>query len=62
MSQCLPIGEFHQVGITTTNETKLLKTILKTPDNIKYGYLLESNLENSAKTQKRHVHFFREKY
>ena len=52
MSQCLPIGDFHEVEVTDTNKTKIIKTFCKTPDNNNYGDLLEIDLEYPSKTHK----------
>ena len=41
MSQYLPTGDFHDVKVTRSS----LKTILRTPDNGDYGFLIECDLE-----------------
>ena len=41
ISQYLPTGDFREIEVTRSS----LKTILRTPDNDEYGFLIEYDLQ-----------------
>ena len=43
MSQYLPTGDFHELNLS--NKIGLLKSILRTPDNYRHGFLTDFDLE-----------------
>ena len=53
MSQYLPTGDFHEIKVTKGN----LKTILRTPDNIEHGFLIECDLEYPSSIHKKTNYF-----
>ena len=53
MSQYLPIGEFREIKVTRIS----LKSILRTPDNVEHGFLIECDLENPSSKHEKTKHF-----
>ena len=49
MSQYLPTGDFREIKVTRS----CLKTILRTPDNDEYGFLIECDLEYPCSIRKK---------
>ena len=53
MSQYLPTGNFREIKVTR----KSLKTILKSPDKDKHGFLIEGDLEYPSNIHEKTKHF-----